>query len=60
MTLASGVMSSYAVMNENWLIASWVMVQSETERSFEPMYQGLQKRYMDAGVEKAGYHWMDR
>lgn len=59
-TLASGVMSSYAVMNENWLIVSWGMVQSETEKSLEPMYQGLQRRYMDAGVEKAGYHWMDR
>lgn len=59
-TLASGVMSSYAVMNENWLIASWVMVQSEAEKSLESMYQGLQKRYIDAAVEKAGYHWMDR
>lgn len=59
-TLASGVMSSYAIMNENWLIVSWVMVQSETERSLEPMYQGLAKRYGDAGVEKAGFHWMDR
>ncbi|XP_036409935.1 uncharacterized protein LOC118795507 [Megalops cyprinoides] len=59
-TLASGVMSSYAVMNENWLIVSWVMVQSETERSLQPMYQGMAKRYSDAGVEKAGYHWMDR
>ncbi|XP_034528991.1 uncharacterized protein LOC117804752 isoform X2 [Notolabrus celidotus] len=59
-TLASGVMSSYAVMNEHWLIASWVMVQSETERSLEPMYQGMAKRYSNAGVEKAGYHWMDR
>ncbi|XP_056102071.1 uncharacterized protein LOC130081126 [Rhinichthys klamathensis goyatoka] len=59
-TLASGVMSSYAIMNENWLIVSWVMVQSETERSLEPMYQGMAKRYSDAGVEKAGFHWMDR
>ncbi|XP_052440136.1 uncharacterized protein LOC127979056 isoform X2 [Carassius gibelio] len=59
-TLASGVMSSYAIMNENWLIVSWVMVQSETQRSLEPMYQGLAKRYNDAGVEKAGFHWMDR
>lgn len=25
-SLASGTMSSYAVMNENWLIVSWVMV----------------------------------
>ncbi|XP_030578735.1 uncharacterized protein LOC115775343 [Archocentrus centrarchus] len=59
-TLASGVMSSYAVMNEHWLIVSWVMVQSETERSLEPMYQGMATRYSDAGVEKAGYHWVDR
>ncbi|XP_069392274.1 uncharacterized protein [Paralichthys olivaceus] len=59
-TLASGVMSSYAVMNENWLIVFWVMVQAETERSLEPMYRGMAKRYSDAGVEKAGYHWMDR
>lgn len=59
-TLSSGTMSSYAVMNENWMIASWVMVQSESERSIEPMYQGLSKRYKDAGVEKANYHWVDR
>lgn len=59
-TLSSGVMSSYAVMNENWLIVSWVMVHSETEKSLEPMYRGLAKRYDDAEVEKAGYHWMDR
>lgn len=59
-TLASGVMSSYAIMNENWLIVSWVMVQSETERSLESMFQGMAKRYSDAGVEKAGFHWMDR
>ncbi|XP_060905129.1 uncharacterized protein LOC132982595 [Labrus mixtus] len=58
-TLASGVMSSYAVMNEHWLIVSWVMVQSDTERSLEAMYQGMAKRYSNAG-EKAGYHWMDR
>ncbi|TWW62985.1 hypothetical protein D4764_04G0016320 [Takifugu flavidus] len=36
-TLASGAMSSFAVMNENWLIVSWVMVQAETERSLRPM-----------------------
>ncbi|XP_028295554.1 uncharacterized protein LOC114457750 [Gouania willdenowi] len=59
-TLSSGTMSSYAVMNESWMIASWVMVQSETEKSLEPMYQGLSKRYSDAGVEKANYHWVDR
>ncbi|XP_058490221.1 uncharacterized protein LOC131462741 isoform X2 [Solea solea] len=59
-TLSSGTMSSYAIMNENWMIASWVMVQSETEKSLTPMYQGLAKRYDDAGVEKAKYHWVDR
>jgi len=53
-------MSSYAVMNENWMISSWVMVQSEAEKSLEPMYQGIAKRYSDAGVEKANYHWVDR
>jgi len=59
-TLSSGTMSSYAVMNENWMISSWVMVQSEAEKSLEPIYQGLAKRYSDAGVEKANYHWVDR
>uniref|UniRef100_A0A1A7WYD0 DUF6729 domain-containing protein n=3 Tax=Iconisemion striatum TaxID=60296 RepID=A0A1A7WYD0_9TELE len=59
-TLTSGIMSSYAVMNENWLIVSWVMVQSETERSLQPMYQGMAKRYTEAGVEKASFHWVDR
>lgn len=59
-TLSSGTMSSYAVMNENWMIVSWVMVQSESEKSLEHMYQGLAKRYNDAGVEKAKYHWVDR
>ena len=59
-TLSSGTMSSYAIMNENWMIASWVMVQSESDASLEPMYQGLAKRYTDAGLEKASYHWVDR
>lgn len=58
--LSSGVMSSYAIMNENWMIVSWAMVQSETEKSLEPLYRGLATRYADAGIEKAGYHWMDR
>ncbi|KAL1277039.1 hypothetical protein QQF64_023712 [Cirrhinus molitorella] len=30
-TLSSGTMSSYAVMNENWMILSWVMLQSESD-----------------------------
>ncbi|XP_051251564.1 uncharacterized protein LOC127361039 [Dicentrarchus labrax] len=59
-TLSSDTMSSYAVMNENWMVASWVMVQSEMEKSLEPMYQGLARRYNNAGVEKANYHWVDR
>lgn len=58
--VASGVLSSYSVMNENWMIVSWVMVQSETEKSLQPMYQGLAKRYTDASVDKAGHHWVDR
>lgn len=36
------------------------MVQSEAEKSLEPMYQGLAKTYSDAGVEKANYHWVGR
>ncbi|MEQ2178918.1 hypothetical protein GOODEAATRI_019136 [Goodea atripinnis] len=53
-------MSSYAIMNEHWLIVSWVMVQSESERSLEAMYQEMAKRNNDAGVEKGGCHWVDR
>lgn len=59
-TLSSGTMSSYAVMNENWMILSWVMLQSESEQSLEPMYEGLAHRYSAAGVEKAKYQWVDR
>ncbi|KAJ8353225.1 hypothetical protein SKAU_G00207920 [Synaphobranchus kaupii] len=59
-TLTSGTMSSYAVMNENWMILSWVMVQSESEASLEPLYEGLAQRYTTAGVQKASYQWMDR
>ncbi|CAB1431085.1 unnamed protein product [Pleuronectes platessa] len=36
------------------------MVQSETKKSLEPMCQGLAKRYEDAGLEKASYHWVER
>ncbi|GAA6085640.1 uncharacterized protein LOC113642200 [Tachysurus ichikawai] len=53
-------MSSYAIMNEHWMVVSWVMVQSETEKSLEPMYQGLAHWYRMAGVEKAQYQWVDR
>ncbi|KAF5880085.1 uncharacterized protein DAT39_023413, partial [Clarias magur] len=58
-TFSSGTMSSYAVMNENWMIISWVMVQSETEKSLRPMYEGLATRYSTAGKEKARYQWVD-
>ncbi|KAK9533148.1 hypothetical protein VZT92_008300 [Zoarces viviparus] len=53
-------MSSYAIMNENWMILSWVMLQSECDRSLYPMYEGLCQRYTAAGVEKAHYQWVDR
>ena len=59
-TFSSGTMSSYAVMNENWMILSWVMVQSETEKSLTRLYQGLSNRYSRAGIEKAQYQWVDR
>ncbi|XP_047657792.1 uncharacterized protein LOC125139042 [Tachysurus fulvidraco] len=59
-TFTSGTMSSYAIMNEHWMVVSWVMVQSEKEKSLEPMYQGLANRYRMAGVEKAQYQWIDR
>ncbi|XP_078811397.1 uncharacterized protein LOC144995541 isoform X1 [Oryzias latipes] len=58
--LASGTMSSYAVMNENWMILSWVMLQSESDKSLEPMYDGLSQRYISAGLPKAKYQWVDR
>ncbi|XP_039655135.1 uncharacterized protein LOC120558231 [Perca fluviatilis] len=59
-TFSSGTMSSYAVMNENWMILSWVMVQSETEKSLKHMYEGIAHRYNTAGIEKAHYQWVDR
>ena len=59
-TFTSGTMSSYAVMNENWMILSWVMVHSEADKSLEPLYKGLGDRYTMAGVEKAQYQWVDR
>ncbi|KAM3621622.1 uncharacterized protein V6R79_013761 [Siganus canaliculatus] len=58
--LSSGTMSSFAIMNENWMVLSWVMLQSECDRSLHPMYEGLAQRYTVAGVQKAGYHWVDR
>ncbi|KAF1378076.1 hypothetical protein PFLUV_G00185890 [Perca fluviatilis] len=58
--LSSGTMSSYAIMNENWMILSWVMLQSECDRSLYPLYEGLSRRYTAAGVRKASYQWVDR
>ncbi|XP_052390539.1 uncharacterized protein LOC127938152 [Carassius gibelio] len=59
-TLLSGTMSSYAVMNENWMILFWVMLQSESGQSLESMYCGLSNRYSVAGIPKAKYQWVDR
>ncbi|XP_049446951.1 uncharacterized protein LOC125897598 [Epinephelus fuscoguttatus] len=58
--LSSGTMSSYAIMNENWMILSWVMLQSECDRSLYTMYEGLSQRYTAAGVQKANFQWVDR
>ncbi|XP_051783755.1 uncharacterized protein LOC114643717 [Erpetoichthys calabaricus] len=58
--IASRTMSSYAVMNENWMILSWIMLQSETDKSLEPTYQGLANRYRIAEVDKANFQWVDR
>nr|XP_057929053.1 uncharacterized protein LOC131129465 [Doryrhamphus excisus]XP_057929054.1 uncharacterized protein LOC131129465 [Doryrhamphus excisus]XP_057929055.1 uncharacterized protein LOC131129465 [Doryrhamphus excisus]XP_057929056.1 uncharacterized protein LOC131129465 [Doryrhamphus excisus] len=59
-TFSSGVMSSYAVMNENWMILSWVMLQSVTAKTLRPMYEGLSNRYSRAGIEKAQFQWVNR
>ncbi|RVE58524.1 hypothetical protein OJAV_G00210220 [Oryzias javanicus] len=59
-TLSSGTMSSYVVMNETWMIVSWVMLQSESDMSLQPMYEGLATRYNNVGVEKARVQWVDR
>ncbi|XP_039534234.1 uncharacterized protein LOC120483343 [Pimephales promelas] len=59
-TLSSGTMSSYAVINENWMILSWVMLQSESEQSLTSMYCGMANRYSAAGIPKAKYQWVDR
>lgn len=37
-------MTSYVNMNENLIIASWVMAQYERNMSLDPMYHGLAKR----------------
>lgn len=42
--LSSGTMTSYVNLNENWIIASWVIWQSERDKSLDPMYHGLAKR----------------
>ncbi|TDH13498.1 hypothetical protein EPR50_G00033490 [Perca flavescens] len=36
------------------------MVQSETEKSLKPMYEGIAHRYNTAAIEKAHYQWVDR
>ncbi|KAL0195349.1 hypothetical protein M9458_008921, partial [Cirrhinus mrigala] len=51
-------MSSYAVMNKNWMILYWGMLQSESEQSLESMYCGLANCY-SAGFLKARYQWVD-
>ena len=43
-----------------WMILSWVIVQSESEGSLEPMDAGLANHYTAAGLDKAKYHWVDR
>ncbi|KAK5600872.1 hypothetical protein CRENBAI_008321 [Crenichthys baileyi] len=53
-------MSSYAIMNESWMILSWVMLQSESDKSLEPMYEGLSRQYITVGQPKAMYEWVDR
>ncbi|XP_065819464.1 uncharacterized protein [Labrus bergylta] len=58
--LSSGTMSSYATMNGNWMILSWVLLQSECDRSLHPMYEGLSHCYTAAGVEKVKFQWVDR
>lgn len=58
--LSSGTMSSYAIMNENWMIQSCVIRQPECYRSLYPLYDGLAQRYTAAALEKAKYQWVDR
>ncbi|XP_049447827.1 uncharacterized protein LOC125898160 [Epinephelus fuscoguttatus] len=53
-------MFSYAIMNESWMILSWVMLQPECDRSLYTMYEGLSQRYTAAGVQKANFQWVDR
>ncbi|MCJ8731167.1 hypothetical protein PDJAM_G00196180 [Pangasius djambal] len=53
-------MSSYTMMNENCMILSWVVLQSESEQSLESMYCGLANRSSAAGIPKAKYQWVDR
>lgn len=58
-TFSSGTMSSYAVMNENWMLLSWVMLQSESEQSLESIYCGTANCYSIAGIPKARYQWVE-
>ena len=51
----SGVMWSYATMNEYWQVVSSVLVDSETEENLRSFYAGLSKRYELANVVKPSY-----
>lgn len=52
-TLSSGIMSSYVVMNENWMILFWVMLQSESEQEKSWSEKKLKKAYIFCGIEPA-------
>ena len=56
----SGVMWSYATMNEYWQVVSWVLVDSETEENLRSFYTGLSRRYELANAIKPSYHWVDK
>ncbi|CAL8314431.1 unnamed protein product [Gadus morhua 'NCC'] len=49
-------MSSYAVMKENWMILSWVMLQSKGDRSLEHMDCCAAFRISNPGPQKQ-LHW---
>ena len=56
----SGAMWSYTIMNEFWEVISWVMVESESEKTLEECYTGLGRRFDLAGVSKPKYRWVDK
>ncbi|KAJ8050030.1 hypothetical protein HOLleu_03054 [Holothuria leucospilota] len=58
--LLSGTMWSFCTFNEFWEVVSWVMVDSDSEMSLTPYYQGLSRRYEMAGVDKAAVRWIDK